>query len=146
MKQLAVYFTVLFCVFTTNTIWSQTGSQVLRGTIKDHISEVPIPGAKIIVLNSEPILRAISDLDGVFKIPEVPIGRHDILITYSGYEDVILKGISLEAGKEKVLVIAMVEKIVEHEEVTVSAKKDGPINEMSVVSTQTFSVEETQKQ
>lgn len=145
MKQLAVYFTVLFCVFTTKTIWSQTGNQVLRGTIKDHISEVPIPGVKIIVLNSEPILRAISDVGGAFKIPSVPIGRHDILITYSGYEDVILKGISLEAGKEKVLVIEMVEKIVEHEEVTVSAKKDGPINEMSVVSTQTFSVEETQK-
>lgn len=145
MKHIAVYFTVLLFAFTANIGWSQSGNQVLRGSIKDHISESPIPGAKIIILNSEPILRAISDVDGVFKIPAVPIGRHDILITYSGYEDVIMKGISLEAGKEKVLVVAMVEKIVEQDEVTVSAKKDGPINEMSVVSTQTFSVEETQK-
>ena len=139
------YLAVLFFAFFANIGWSQTGSQVLRGTIKDHISESPIPGAKIIVINSDPILRAISDVDGIFKIPAVPIGRHDILITYSGYEDVIMKGVNLDAGKEKVLVVAMVEKIIEQQEVTVSAKKEGPINEMSVVSTQTFSVEETQK-
>lgn len=145
MKQLSVYFTCLLFTFSVNISHSQTGNQVLRGSVKDHISESPIPGAKISVLNSDPVLRAISDVDGVFKIPSVPIGRHDILITYSGYEDVILKGISLEAGKEKVLVIAMSEKILQQDEVTVSAKKDGPINEMSVVSTQTFSVEETQK-
>ncbi len=145
MKHLTAYFTCLLFTFGVNIAQSQTGNQVLRGTIKDHISESPIPGAKITVLNSDPILRAISDVDGVFRIPAVPIGRHDILITYSGYEDVVLKGINLDAGKEKVLVVAMVEKIMEHDEVTVSAKKDGPINEMSVVSTQTFSVEETQK-
>lgn len=145
MKQLTVYFTCLFFTFIASTGQSQTGNQVLRGTIKDHISESPIPGAKITVLQSDPVLRTLSDVDGVFKIPSVPIGRHDILITYSGYEDVILKGVSLEAGKEKVLVVVMVEKILQQEEVTVSAKKNGPINEMSVVSTQTFSVEETQK-
>lgn len=145
MKRLTVFFSALLFTFTVSFAQAQTGHQVLRGTIKDHISESPIPGAKVTVLHSDPILRSVSDGEGVFKIPAVPIGRHDILITYSGYEDVLLKGINLDAGKEKVLVVAMVEKIIEHQEVRVSAKKEGPINEMSVVSTQTFSVEETQK-
>ena len=145
MKQLAVYFTCLLFTMNINKVQSQIGNQVLRGTIKDIISESPIPGAKIKVLNTDPILRTISDAEGVFKILSVPIGSHDVLITFPGYKEMILKGVILEAGKEKVLVISMVESVLEQAEITVSARKDGPINEMSVVSTQTFSVEETQK-
>jgi hypothetical protein len=125
--------------------FSQDKVQVVRGTVKDNISESPIPGAKISILSVEPVLRVLSDHEGNFRIPTVPIGTHLILVTYSGYEDVALKGVIVDAGKETVLNILLTEKVQQNEEVTVSANRDTPINEMSVVSTKTFSVEETQK-
>ena len=144
MKQVNFYILFLIIGFNFSTK-AQNSFQVVRGTIKDNISESPIPGAKIFILNNDDDLRVMSDLDGNFKLINVPIGRQDILITYLGYEDVLLKGVSIEAGKEKILNIKMVESFNETEKVVIKARKDTPINEMSIVSTRTFSVEETQK-
>ena len=144
MKQVNFYILFLIIGFNFSTK-AQNSVQVVRGTIKDNISESPIPGAKIFILNNDDDLRVMSDLDGNFKLINVPIGRQDILITYLGYEDVLLKGVRIEAGKEKILNIKMVESFNETEKVVIKARKDTPINEMSIVSTRTFSVEETQK-
>lgn len=87
--------TVFFILFIANVVQAQVGFQVLRGTVKDHISESPLPGAKVTVLNTNLVLGAIADMDGVLRLRSVPIGRHDIVITSFGYEDVILKDGSL---------------------------------------------------
>lgn len=136
---LTTFFLICFSAF------SQEKVQVVRGHVKDNISESPIPGAKISILSVDPVIRVLSDPDGNFRMPAVPIGTHQLLITYSGYEDVALKGVVVDAGKETVLTIQLTEKVQNNEEVIVSANRDTPINEMSVVSTKTFSVEETQK-
>lgn len=124
---------------------AQQLTQVVRGTVIDQISESPIPGAKVIVLNSEPAIRTLTAADGSFRLPDVPVGRQTIIVTYMGYKDRVIDGLLVDAGKEAVLNIRMEEDIQTYEEVKVVGKRDGPINEMSVVSTHTFSVEETQK-
>lgn len=132
-------------MFISSIGFGQSMHQVMRGTVKDNISEMPIPGVKLIILNTNPVMGAITDYDGLFTFNKVPVGRHDVVITAFGYEDLVLKGVSLEAGKEKVLIIAMVEKVVVHDGVDIVANSHEPNNDMSVVSTQKFTVEETQK-
>ena len=144
MKTISSHILLVFILLSGATI-AQQGTQVVRGTVIDNVSESPIPGAKVIILDSEPALRAITDVDGKFKFTNVPIGRQNIIATYMGYKDAVLKGVMVDAGKETVLNIRIEEDIQEHEEVKVVAKRDTPINEMSVVSTRTFSMEETQK-
>ncbi|KXJ04746.1 hypothetical protein AC249_AIPGENE8425, partial [Exaiptasia diaphana] len=117
----------------------------VRGKVIDNVSESPIPGAKVIIPNGETPLRALTKDDGSFRIESVPIGRQNVIVSYMGYQDAVIKGIIVSAGKETVLTVKIEEDIVQQKEVKVSARRDNPINEMSVVSTRTFSVEETQK-
>ena len=144
MKHLKLFIVALSLCVSSFT-FGQHGTQVVRGIVIDNITESPIPGAKVVIIDSDPAIRTITDSEGVFRLPSVPIGRQNIIVSYSGYKDALLKGITVDAGKETVLNIRVVEDIVEHAEIKVVAKRDKPINEMSIVSTRTFSVEETQK-
>jgi hypothetical protein len=138
-------FLILWYCLLSGLVNSQTSSQVVRGSIRDQVSDLPIPGARITVLTVDPQINALSNPEGLFRMEKVPLGRHDLLVHYSGYDDVFIRGIVVESGKEMILNVLMNEKVLESEEVVVSHKRDLPVNEMSVVSTTTFSVEETQK-
>lgn len=139
-----IFLNTLF-IFCSALAFGQEVTQVVRGSVIDNISESPVPGAKISILDSEPAIRTLTAPDGSFRLAAVPIGRQTVVISYPGYKEAVLKGLQITAGKELVLEIRLEEDILEQEEVKVVGKRDGPINEMSVVSTRTFSVEETQK-
>lgn len=144
MKNLKPFTLSLLMVLSAYQTWSQS-HQLLRGTVIDNITESPIPGAKVLLTDLEPMQRVLTDVDGNFRFDQVPLGRHTLVISYSGYKDALLANISITAGKESVLEVRLEEDIHTVEEVKVVAKKDEPINEMSVVSNRSFSVEETQK-
>jgi CarboxypepD_reg-like domain/TonB dependent receptor/TonB-dependent Receptor Plug Domain len=135
----------LFCTITF--LNSQTVKQTVRGTITDKISQQTIPGATVIILNTEPALGAAADANGNFKIANVPIGKYSIKVSYIGYKPTILQNISVNAGKELVLSLSIEEDVTQINTVEIVAKveKNKAQNSMSMVSTRTFSVEETQK-
>jgi hypothetical protein len=122
-------------------------TQTVRGTVVDKIAQSPIPGATIVLLNSDPVLHAVTNDEGEFSLREVPVGQQSFQVRYSGYKEVLLQNIAVNAGKELVLTVNMEEEIDDLDEVTVTAKveKNKPLNELSTVSTRTFSVEESQK-
>src|SRR6218665_335004 len=134
----------LFCLFGNLAI-AQT--QVVRGVVIDKVSQAPIPGAKVIVQNLEPINGTVTDEEGMFTLNEIPVGSRTFLIVAIDYKEVVLQNITVNAGKEVVLTIVMEEDIKKLEEVVISGtvNKTEALNELSTVSTRTFSVEETQK-
>lgn len=134
----------LLCLLSMN-LSAQT--QTVRGVVVDKIAQSPIPGATVMVLNLDPVIRSQSDGEGKFNLQNVPVGNQSFLITYSGYKEVVLQNIPVNAGKELVLNVNMEEEIDDLDEVVVTAKveKNKPLNELSTVSTRTFSVEETQR-
>ncbi|HLP56304.1 MAG TPA: TonB-dependent receptor [Fluviicola sp.] len=134
----------LLCLLKMN-LSAQT--QTVRGVVVDKIAQSPIPGATVVVLNLDPVIHSQSDEEGKFNLQNVPVGNQSFLITYSGYKEVVLQNISVNAGKELVLTVNMEEEIDDLDEVVVTAKveKNKPLNELSTVSTRTFSVEETQR-
>ncbi len=133
-----------FCLFGTVSI-AQT--QTVRGTVIDKVSQAPIPGATVVVLETQPIIGSVSDADGVFVLANVPVGSRSFLIRTVDYKDVFLQNITVNAGKEVVLTVAMEEDIKKLDEVVISGNvnKTEALNDLSTVSTRTFSVEETQK-
>lgn len=136
----------VFMALTLPTVWAQVPTQTIRGTIIDHVSQSTLPGANVYVLNTVPLLGATSDVDGFFKIENVPVGTYNIKASFVGYKEVIISGVVVISGKEKVLLITLEEDITKMEDLVVEAnQKDRPINEMAAVSTRTFSVEETRK-
>lgn len=130
-----------------NPAYAQVTMQVVRGTIVDKISEEPIPGATVVVMNSDPLNGTTTDAEGKFTLVKVPVGKQALKISFLGYKEVVLQNLSVNAGKELVLSIALEEDMVKMNavEITAEVEKNKPLNEMSTVSTRTFSVEETQK-
>lgn len=142
MKRLTSYILSLAAV---SLVYAQT--QVIRGTIQDTDSKTPLIGATIQVIDHDPLIGASTDLEGNFRLKDVPYGRVDLLIQSVGYEQKVMPNVLVTAAKEVVLTVEMTESIEKLDEVVVTAQKDKTevLNEMALVSARTFSVEETQR-
>lgn len=136
-----------FAIMLSINLFSQTLTQTVRGVIVDKTSQVTLPGAALVLVNSDPLVGVTTDADGKFQFNNVPVGKQTIKISFLGYKEVTLQNLSINSGKELVLNIQLEEDIQAMKEVVVTSKveKNKPLNEMSTVSTRTFSVEETQK-
>lgn len=134
---------LLACLFMPLSIIAQNHVQTFRGTVFEQETLTPLIGANVMVENTN--LGTSTDLEGQFAIPEVPTGRHNIVVTYLGYEPVYMANILITTGKELVLDIAMTESLISIDEIVVRAndEKSVALNEMAIASARSFSVEET---
>jgi len=126
---------------------SQEVTQTIRGTVYDYVTNTPLPGASVVIINSNPLKGMNTDIDGNFRIDKIPVGKYNLRITYMGYKEQVIPNVIVNSGKETVLNITMQEDFIQGKEVVITAETDKrkALNEMSAVSSRTFSVEETQK-
>ena len=89
----------------------------------------------------------ITDINGMFELKKVPVGRQSLQINFIGYETITYSNLLVVSGKELVLEVKLEEKINSIGEVVIKAppKKATAQNELAMVSTRTFSVEETER-
>jgi len=120
-------------------------TQTLRGIVRDSDSKVPLPFANIEIMNTSPRMGAIADLQGIFELRNVPVGRYSIRVTYVGYEDAVLSEVVVGSAKEVVLSIDIAEAVEALGEVSVTLKKGEPLNQMAIVSSRSFNVDETKR-
>lgn len=113
----------------------------------DKESNTPLEGVSVAVLKDSTILTGgITDNRGKFKIPNVPVGRVNMQVSYIGYQRILLPNVLVNSGKEPIVTFEMQPSIETKDEVVVQAQKHGEsIAEMSVLSSHTFSVEETDR-
>lgn len=126
---------------------AQSRGQTVRGTVVDADLQTPLPGANVVVAGVEPLLGTMTDADGRFVLEHVPLGRQTILVSFIGYEPATLSNVVVGSGHEVVLTIALRERVVQGEEVVVTAGRDReqPVNDMAYVSARSFTVEETRR-
>jgi hypothetical protein len=136
------YF-ILFFSFLFLNAYTQTITQTIKGVVVDKQSQIPIPGAIIQVVNSNPLLGTSTNEQGEFKITNVPIGRLQIKIQVISYKEKYIT-INLNAGKESITNIELEESVIQGQEVVVIAEQDKTKtnNKMSTVSSRLFSAEE----
>lgn len=132
----------LFCMLMSYMVHGQ--SQTVKGTILDAQAEYPLIGATIKLVDSDPVKGSITDLNGNFRIDEVPIGRQTFSVQYIGYKSITVPNVLVTSGKEVVLRLLLEESVEALQEVVVTANsnKDLPINDLAKVSARTFSIEE----
>ncbi|MBE0652271.1 MAG: TonB-dependent receptor [Bacteroidales bacterium] len=116
--------------------------QTIRGVVRDANTREALLGANVIL--AETNTGTITDPEGKFVIPDVPVGRYYLHVRYVGYEPVVIPELLVGSGKEVVLEIDMQTSFSALEEVVVKprVRKDRPVNGMANVSARTFSVEE----
>lgn len=144
-----LHFKLIVFLLATATISAnaQALTQTVRGTISDKTSKTPLAGATVMVQSVDPVIGTTTDGDGNFKLPNVPVGNQAIKISYIGYKDIVLSNVTVNSGKETIIMIPMEEDFVLMQEVVVKPEleKNKPLNDMATVSARTFSVEETRK-
>ncbi|MBU0763729.1 MAG: carboxypeptidase-like regulatory domain-containing protein, partial [Bacteroidetes bacterium] len=134
-------------VFIHHFTSAQELTQTVRGTIVDEDSKVPVPGANVVVMETNPIMGSSTDFDGTFRIENVPAGRISLHITCLGYEEKTVSNLLLGTGKEIVLEIEIAESVVQLNEISINSTrhKSEALNEMASVSAKAFTVEETKR-
>jgi hypothetical protein len=144
MKQLSI---VLFLLFPLLAASQESGTQTIRGTVIDLQSQMPIPGVRIEVITTTPAQLGVTDVDGRFRIDNVPVGRHTIQFTSMGYEMATVANAELRPAKELILNIQMEESVITAKEVEVKAQAEkGEVNnEMATVSSRTFNIDESKR-
>ncbi len=145
MKKL---FPILYVLFLFNQLAiGQDLSQTVRGQVLDSDTQQPLIGATVLLLNSQAAIGATTDLDGHFRLENMPVGRVNLQIDYLGYENKTLSNIEVNSGKEVVLTIALQEAIIKMEEVVVKAnKRQGTaLNDLALVSARSISAEKTER-
>lgn len=138
---------ICLVLFSTGTILAQTINQTIKGRVLDNASQISLPGATVIIQGTDPLIGSSTDMDGYFRLENVPIGRYNLLISYVGYNSVTIPEVIVNSGKEKFITIGLFEKVNKIDEVVVKAhvNKDQPINSMASLSARSFSVEETRR-
>lgn len=140
-----ITISLLFQFLLLNIMMAQTG--VVKGTVLDQQSEIPVIGATVELLDAEnnTVVGSITDLDGYFKLEKVPLGRNVLRISYLGYEPMTLPNVEVTSGKDVILNIGIQESVSELNEVVVTASKDQAKNEMAAISARQFSLEEVNR-
>ena len=133
---LLVLLLPLFC--------SAQRTQVIKGKIREKESKTPLTGVYVMLPGITPVLGAVSDSNGNFSIDSVPVGKRNVTATYMGYTTYYLNDLPVTSAKEVILSIEMEEEAIKMKEVVVSTRREH-INDMALVSTKTFDVQETER-
>ncbi|MBK9357870.1 MAG: TonB-dependent receptor [Bacteroidales bacterium] len=122
-------------------------TQTIRGRVTDKESKTPLPGATIILLNSDPLIGTTSDENGNFRLTGVGIGRQGISVRYIGYKTASFENLIVHSAKEVIIEAELEENVIQTQAVEIKAYslRDETINRMTAVSARSFSVEETEK-
>ena len=144
---IGIYF--LLFMLSVN-VWGQKEGRVLtqsvRGRVIDAASGYPVAYVSVYLMGKTEI-GGVTDSLGRFVIKNVPIGRHDILASFVGYEPTIFREILVTSSKEVYLTIPLKESIKELDEVMVRPQlnKEQPLNKMVTTGARMLSVEEASR-
>ncbi len=140
-------FSLCFCFLYLHSA-AQAPTQTISGQVIDKETLEPLVGATVSVKDAMPVIGAVTDVEGKFSLKNVPVGRLQVQCSYVGYEPWLSDPIILNSARATFMNIAVSEGAGNAmQEVVVSARKRGnePINELSLLSARSFSVDETQR-
>ncbi len=140
---------IFICIFIFQgiQIFSQDLTQTIKGKVVDDDIQIPLPGATVMILESDPLIGGTTDMDGYFRLENVPLGRYDVQIRYIGYEPSIITELEVGSGKEVILNVGLKESSVSLDEVIVKAIQDKkePLNSMAIISSRQINMEEAHR-
>ncbi len=151
MNSRTINFFIIY-LLCANLFAQSTATQNIRGRVTDAQSEFQLIGATVLLWDSEnnsplklndQVKGTVTDANGNYRLEGIPTGRYAIKFSYVGFKDRFTDNVLLLVGKETVVNVALEESIIEGEVVVITADKTEPLNEMTMISSRQFTVEET---
>src|SRR5688500_7351302 len=76
-------FTIAILFITSSLVLAQNGT--VRGIVKNSDDGNAIPFAKVLIMGTDKFAQ--TDIDGLFSIPEVPVGKYTVRITSAAFTE-----------------------------------------------------------
>ncbi|MCU0449139.1 MAG: carboxypeptidase-like regulatory domain-containing protein [Bernardetiaceae bacterium] len=132
----------IFCLWLllTGVAQAQTPEEAfgrLSGLVVDADNQKPLPFANVFVSNS--LLGTSTNERGFFQLKQVPVGAHEIVISFIGYEPVRL-GIKVAPGDNPPLALALKTQSTQLDEVAVRPKTNAEIRREVRLKARTYKV------
>lgn len=112
------FFTICLLFFVSSTF----AQGILVGVVSDSVSDFSLPGANVSITGT--LFGASTDLNGEFRITNIPAGNYDIRITYIGYQTKLISQEIID-GETKALIINLYPEAIEGEVIVVTAQARG---------------------
>jgi hypothetical protein len=128
-------------------VFSQNLTQTIKGVVVDMDSQIPLPGATVMIIGTDPVVGTVTDADGFFRLTGIRVGRYNLRFSYVGYESNVISEVLVLSGKEVVLQVSMKESAttLQQVEVKASSNKEQAINPMAMVSARQLTMEEASR-
>jgi hypothetical protein len=136
-------FLLLLLFFTLPIIMhAQSGTGKIEGTVVDAITQEPLPGVNILVLQTN--FGGTTNIDGKFEIDNLEVGNYSLRFSFIGYRSIVKTDIVVNSARPAELEVELTESVIELEGVTVTSGFFGE-NLTEVNSVKTFSYEEIRR-
>jgi len=106
-KHIAQLLLLAILCISTQMLIAQDISQTIRGKILHKDNQSGLIGVTVVLLDGDKQLGTVSDLNGDFRLDDIPVGRHQLQFSYVGFKTLILSEILVESGKEELLNIEL---------------------------------------
>ncbi|MFZ1279669.1 MAG: TonB-dependent receptor, partial [Ignavibacteriaceae bacterium] len=138
MKKTSLFIIIIL----SNQLFAQNLTGSIYGRVFDFTTKQPIPFANIILLESN--VGAASDLEGYFKIENIPLKTYQVKASVVGFNSQIITDVVLQTAKPTEVNFELTPQAIELEGVTVTSdyfRKDP----LEVNSIRNFSYEEIRR-
>lgn len=107
LQQIIIVVAIVFSIVGTSNAQSHGK---LQGEVVDKLTRQPIPSANVLLENTN--FGAATDVNGDFKIENIPIGRYQIRVSSIGYQTLINPDIVVSTGHTVNLQFELIETII----------------------------------
>ncbi|MAZ55872.1 MAG: hypothetical protein CMP54_02635 [Flavobacteriales bacterium] len=125
LSVLIIRLTFILCFCYANAL-AQNGT--LRGIVYDEILE-PAMGATILVEQTD--MYAVSDINGLFIIPDIPFGTYKLKVSYIGYGSQIID-VNIKQKNSALLKIYLQEESTKLQNINLNSERQERKNEVNV--------------
>src|SRR4051812_38288034 len=123
-----IVFIFFFCL-SQFSLFSQNYLQTVKGKVVDAETGITIPGVAVRLKgDTTGKFVAVTDINGLFKILQVPIGRHRFEFNLMGYKPLVTPDIIVVSAKTTDLNIVLEESINQLNEIEVNADNLNPLD------------------
>ena len=102
MRVQATVLALLLLLAVAVPVAAQRTTASIRGTVTDSTGGV-VPGADVTVKGTDTGLSqsTVTNADGVFSFPELPVGTYSVEVTISGFKSAVQTGIVLNVADQR---------------------------------------------
>lgn len=131
---------LLGLILSQKLVFGQTA--ILIGSVRDANTQVLLPGVSVVIDGSNPLVGAVSDQNGDYRIVTTP-GSYTLKVTYVGYQELKKFNVVVSSGNTTVNNFDLLEELTTLNEVVVKANRSSSVATIeNPLSIQSLSSEE----